>query len=503
MRVLPRIAVIVALFCALTALEPAAAQDSSQLCTPFIEQALAEVGSICSGLERNSVCYGFNRVDATFNEAVAPDFFSQPADRAALIDLAQLSTVALSPEQKQWGVAVMNVQANVPGTLPGQAVTFVLVGDATLENTVPAAEARTELADPIEISAATNANIRSGPGINANVVGGVVAGTLMQADGVSSDLGWLRILYADAPAWISRSVVGAVDGLDSLPVVQGDWQTPMQAFYFRTGTGQPQCTDFPPAALVIQGPERVDVNLTMNGAAVTVGSTIVLTQPDANTLKCIVVDGAAHFPSGLTVPTGFAVEATLNADGEVISTWGGFHALTDGELSELAFVELLPDELFHYPVKLPTRAEIQAIQNAAIRAQATAVPPTEAPPAVTAEPTISAHATQGPPADFDPNDIYVTISADPQVVNPGQCTTIFWNTRNVREVWFEGQPNIGTNSAERCPERDSSYTIQVFYYDGTTSSHTVTVDVLEPTPEGRQEPPCTEPDGCDDEEEIS
>ena len=500
MRVHPSIGFVATLFCAFMPLEPAAAQES-QLCTPFIEQALAEVGDGCSGLDRNSVCYGFNRVDATFNEAVAPDFFSEPTDRAALIDIAQLRTIALSLERKEWGIAVMNVQANVPGTLPGQAVTFVLVGDATLHNHVPVDEAQTELADPIDITAATNANIRSGPGINANVVGGVVAGTALLADGVSVDLGWLRILYADAPAWISRSVVGAVDGLDSLPVVEGDWRTPMQAFYFRTGTGQPQCTDFPPAALVIQGPERVDVNLTMNGAEVTVGSTIVLTQPDANTLKCIVVDGAAHFASGLTVPTGFAVEATLDDDGEVISAWGGFHALTDGELNELAFLDALPDELFNYPVELPTRAEIQAIQNAVNRALATAVPPTVAAPEVTAEPVIPVDVTPGPPVDFDPNDIYVTISANPEAIRPGECTTISWNTRNVREVWFEGQPNIGTNSAQRCPENDSSYTIQVFYYDGTTSSHTVSVDVLEPTPappvRGQDTTPCTDP--CDNE----
>ncbi len=498
MRVLSSICLFIAICLAFAPLEPAAAQDDAALCTPFVEIALAEVGAGCSDMDRNSVCYGFNRVDATFNEPVAPDFFSQPADRAALIDVAQLRTMALDPSLKEWGIAVMNVQANVPGTLPGQAVTFVLVGDATLENTVPPEDAQTELAEPIEISAATNANIRSGPGITNNVVGGVVAGTVLQTDGLSEDMAWLRIAYADAPAWISRSVIGAVDGLDALPVIADDWQTPMQAFYFRTGTGEPRCTDFPPAALVIQGPERVDINLTMNGTEVTVGSTIVLTQPNANTLKCIVVDGAVKFPSGLSVPTGFAVEATLDENGEVVSNWGGFHALTDAELAELAFVNTLPDTLFNYPVELPTRAEIQAMQAAVNRALATAIPPT-ATPDVPVEPTIPADATQGPPPGFDPNDIYVFIEARPNVVIPGQCTTIFWNTRNTREVWFEGTPNIGTNSVERCPEFDSSYTIQVFYYDGTSSSHTVQVDYIEPTQvRGEENPNCTEPNGCDD-----
>lgn len=470
--------VLVALCLAFSPSAPAAAQDDA-LCTPFVEAALVEVGEGCSGLERNSVCYGFNRVDATFTQPVAADFFSQPADRAPLIDVETLRTVAMDSVLKEWGIAVMNVQANVPGTLPGQAVTFVLVGDASIENAVAPEDAQTELAEPIEITAATNANIRSGPGITANVVGGVVAGTVLQTDGLSEDMAWLRIAFNEAPAWISRSVIGPVDGLDVLPVITREWQTPMQAFYFRTGTGEPECTDFPPSALVIQGPEQVNINLTMNGSLVTVGSTIVLMQPDANTLKCIVVDGQVRFESGLTVPTGFAVEATLDENGEVTSNWGGFHALTDAELAELAFVNALPDELFNYPVELPTRADIQAIQAAINRALATAVP--TAAPEATAEPTVPADATQAPPVDFDPNDIYVYMEAQPPSIPLGQCTNIFWNTRNTREVWFEGTQNIGTNTVERCPEFDSSYTIQVFYYDGTSSFHTVQVDVIEPT----------------------
>ena len=216
---LPGLIGLLLLLCLATATaEPAAAQDAP-VCTPFVEQALAEVGNGCSGLERNSVCYGWNRVDATFTEPVAPDFFSQPADRAPLIDVEQLRTVALNFERKEWGVAVMNVQANVPGTLPGQAVTFVLIGDATLDNAVAADSALTAVADPIQITAATNANIRSGPGITANVVGGVVAGTTLDADGLSADLGWLRVLYDDAPAWISRSVIGPADGIEALPVI--------------------------------------------------------------------------------------------------------------------------------------------------------------------------------------------------------------------------------------------------------------------------------------------
>lgn len=480
-------------------IQPVAAQDAAApVCTPFVEVALAEVGTLCGGMERNTVCYGYNRVNASFNQPVEPDFFSQPSDRAQLIDVERLQTMALSLDRQEWGVAVMNVQANIPGTLPGQAVTFILIGDATLDNGVAPETAQTALADPVEVVAAVNANIRSGPGTATNVVGGVNAGTTLQADGLSSDQAWLRVLHGESPAWISRSVLNAADGIDALPVVDEAFQTPMQAFYFRTGTSEPECADFAPSALVIQGPERVNIDLTMNGAQVTVGSTIVLTQPDNKTLKCTVIDGSVRFPSGLTVPAGFAVEADLDEDGEVTSNWGGFHGLTDSELDELSFINLLPDDLFNYAVELPTRAEIQAVQNAVNAVRATAVP-SDTPPAPDAP--LPVDVTPGPPAGFDPNDIYVRIWAEPPSIPMGQCTTVHWNTRNTREVWFEGQQNIGTNSVQRCPSNDTSYTIQVFYYDGTSSFHTVNVDVIEPSPTPRS---CTQDNNyCDEPDEIN
>src|SRR5690554_4172584 len=57
------------------------------VCPPLVVQALEEVGNNCSDLSKNSACYGFNRVEATFTQVVEDDFFSRPADIAEIVNL--------------------------------------------------------------------------------------------------------------------------------------------------------------------------------------------------------------------------------------------------------------------------------------------------------------------------------------------------------------------------------------------------------------------------------
>ena len=134
-------------------------------CPALVQQALEDVGNNCDALDRNNACYGFNRVDAAFAQEQPEDFFSTPADRAVLNSLASIQTAPLDSDLELWGIATMNVQANVPGSLPGQAVVFMLLGDVAVENAVPPEEAFTP-AEPINVTALVNANLRSGPGTN-------------------------------------------------------------------------------------------------------------------------------------------------------------------------------------------------------------------------------------------------------------------------------------------------------------------------------------------------
>lgn len=107
----------------------AAAQDD---CAPVVEELLATVGDVCSATERNQACYGNVSIEAELADADLT--FETAGD---IVDLADLETLTLEPfdaDNEEWGVALLQVQANLPETLPGQNVTILLFGDVQLEN---------------------------------------------------------------------------------------------------------------------------------------------------------------------------------------------------------------------------------------------------------------------------------------------------------------------------------------------------------------------------------
>jgi len=363
-------------------------------CPPLVEQALKDLGQNCDALDRNSACYGYNKLSATFTEQQPDNYFSKVSDRTALNVLDTLTTTPLNTTDGTWGVAVMRVQANVPNSLPGQAVVFVLLGDTQIRNEVSPTDAFAP-ADPINVTAIGDVNIRSQATTKANVAGSVTDGTVLPADGRSADGKWYRVLFNDAPAWVSTELVNAPETAQSLPMITQDLRTPMQSFYLTTGTSNTSCNQAPDA-LLVQGPNTMKVNLTVNGADITIGSTVVfrslpstfgdllnnpllveefgdqLTGHDlAGNLKCNIVQmmvidgGVAINDGGLHLPTGFTAHS-INCGGADRSTgfmthWGGSRALTQQDLDDLQTFSLLPPNLLNYPIHIPTLLDIQNI----------------------------------------------------------------------------------------------------------------------------------------------
>jgi hypothetical protein len=326
-------------------------------CPDLVKQALTQVGDNCAGLERNRACYGFNRVAVTFAQDNPTDPFSQPKDQAGLGELASVETAGLNTALNQWGVAVFSAQANIPGTLPGQSVKFLLLGDVSVSNDVTSPELQT--ANPVDVNTTADANIRTLPTTRSNVVGSVPAGTSLTADAASQDGQWLRVVFNQTtPGWISRQVVETAGNLDSLPKISAQSQTPMQAFTFRTGIGSPACNQSP-SALVVQGPQKIGVNITANGVNINIGSTLALRTTDHGTLQLTTISGVVHV-GGLTIPRGFTTEAKLSPDGKtIIGTFSYPRPLTEAELADIQWLEDIPISVLNYPIVLPTEAELQ------------------------------------------------------------------------------------------------------------------------------------------------
>ncbi|MEQ8677729.1 MAG: hypothetical protein RLP44_04035 [Aggregatilineales bacterium] len=110
------------------------AQDTDTTCPALVEQAIRIVDAVCDDLGRNQACYGNVLVSATGEDATVLESFATSGDIVDVAQINRLTTAALDVDAETWGVAVLALQANLPDTLPGQNVLFVLYGDASIEN---------------------------------------------------------------------------------------------------------------------------------------------------------------------------------------------------------------------------------------------------------------------------------------------------------------------------------------------------------------------------------
>ncbi len=108
------------------------AQDDN-ICPIIVESALEAADSACSETSRNQACYGNIQVEAELSDTSAVTF-EAVGDIAELGDIQSLALSGYDEVSGDWGVAILRVQANLPDTLPGQNVTFVLFGDAEITN---------------------------------------------------------------------------------------------------------------------------------------------------------------------------------------------------------------------------------------------------------------------------------------------------------------------------------------------------------------------------------
>jgi hypothetical protein len=112
------------------------AQD---VCPTIVADALTATGSACSGIGRNQACYGNVQISAELADSALP--FEKQGDIVELTNLQRLTLAPYDKATSAWGVALMNVQANIPDTMPGQGVTFLLFGDVDITNAGDSMEA--------------------------------------------------------------------------------------------------------------------------------------------------------------------------------------------------------------------------------------------------------------------------------------------------------------------------------------------------------------------------
>ncbi|MCK6580085.1 MAG: hypothetical protein L6Q98_18500 [Anaerolineae bacterium] len=106
----------------------ASGQGEASSCPALIDTVLATAGARCRGTERNQICYGNDALQA---EPAA--LLQNPGDIAPVAGLQSLHLTPINPQTGQWGVALARLQVNLPDTLPGENVTFLMYGDVVFE----------------------------------------------------------------------------------------------------------------------------------------------------------------------------------------------------------------------------------------------------------------------------------------------------------------------------------------------------------------------------------
>lgn len=198
------------------------AQGSS--CPAIVEDALASVDVSCTTIGRNQACYGNILIDAELNQAVT---FNERGD---IVPLSAVDSLSLSPmieAESAWGVALLQTQANLPDTLPGQNVTMLLFGDTYIEafykagDAVEVAEVEVErVIIEVSPSGSGNINVRGGPGTGFAVVGVLPGNSTVSADGRNSAGDWLRVTLEDGRiGWVFADLLDG-DAFDTLEVLE-------------------------------------------------------------------------------------------------------------------------------------------------------------------------------------------------------------------------------------------------------------------------------------------
>jgi hypothetical protein len=121
----------IALFASLALLSVVIVAQAND-CPMIVETALNSLDTLCTDTGRNQACYGNVSIETQFQTDMTDIQFTDVGD---IIDVSTIQSMQLSPmDDTKWGLALLRLQANIPDTLPGQNVTFLLFGDVEITN---------------------------------------------------------------------------------------------------------------------------------------------------------------------------------------------------------------------------------------------------------------------------------------------------------------------------------------------------------------------------------
>lgn len=279
----------------LLCIEPILAEQSAQE-IGVIETAYDLVGENCQALNRDQACYGHAQLVAESRAGFDTFVFSGAGDIEDLVKIQSLRLSGLDPVAQTWGIAMLQLRANLPDSRP-ENVTILAFGDVALENSVAPATG-------VPVSATNYANVRQAPSTQAAVLTSITPGQRVMAVERLADNSWLRIKLADEglTGWVYGELLdpeAEITSLNSAEPRSSYYEQPMQAFIFETGADEQSFSELPSNGLLIQTPEGLgEVNLLINEVNIQLGSTVFFQAQAGGFMTISTVEGHADVRVG-------------------------------------------------------------------------------------------------------------------------------------------------------------------------------------------------------------
>lgn len=253
---------------------PVNAQDGDAACGDLVRQAIREIGSSCRELGRNEACYGNTRVDADLTDATLA--FDENGDIVGVTTLNRLVTQPANPDRGEWGIAVLDILADLPES-GSDNVRLLMFGGVEVAPAAPAGIDPDQPTCALRNTRGQGVNLRVGPGLDFTIVDSLRPDQTTTAYGISTDGAW----YRTARGWIAADFVAdSCDEIDLLAIDDASeaYFAPLQAFTMQVGAGG-SCEDAPDG-LLIQAPTDQTANILINNVELRVGSTAIVTETE-------------------------------------------------------------------------------------------------------------------------------------------------------------------------------------------------------------------------------
>ena len=429
------------------------------MCSALVASALQAVGPNCNATGVNQVCYGHERVEAQFRPGIQSTF-------AAIGNIAQvqsvrlISTAPFNQDQQIWGVALLRAQANLAATLPGESVTFLFYGGATLDNVTSDMEA---VIISTGIGNTTCAAIPPAAVLLQSPNGTQVT---LNINGANVSIGSTLYLTATRNDQLTIATVNGVAVVEALGITQN--VNPGAQVTLPLGSSGGLQVIGPPSA-----PQPFDQNAIQRAPFNLLPNSVQIPPPIvplANTIPTLSgLPITATLPP-VTIPlppTAIPTACVPRADwaftyaivaGDTLSAIARRFGLTLADLQNgncIADANIIAvGQVLRVPTQpLPTATATYTPQPTAAE---------DVPPAATATPT-------------DP-----LFQADQTRLRAGECATLSWTIENIDSVFFQGEPAIGSDQRQVCPQESTRYTLLVIYRDGSQSPFFLSIEVEQP-----------------------